>query len=357
MFPINASGHGGEKRSAQIFALLQPLTPQLYGDIRLPAAAQRNSLRNFKNFTAFLHWLRRNNFPVKWSADYVKKLYTAFRMMSFLRPALVIVESSNLSDSYIVDAAKYCKAFVCVVPHNVEALVPTQSSPFTKRLSPHWLNEEMNFLRKADAVYAISKYDHWLYACNQVSTQLLPYCPVTPTILALSKIREQRAKICDSRLVVILGTVKNQPTREGLRQVIDFIEQSAQTFLDFVLVGYDVEKYFPATSYQKVRIAGAATTHELDHLLSTCKCVLINHQPSSGALTRVTECLLAGVPVIGNFFAVKEVLDRPGVYLYQDFSEIDDILSQTLVMPVQEVDHAAENSFLHDLQAVLHTSP
>lgn len=299
LFRLNANGHGGEKRSSQVFHLLQPLQPQLYADVRIPQQEQGNSLSGLKEFLAFVYWLKViRKSPIIFSVQFFKKLYQAYKLLNFLKPAVVVLENTNLADYYIAEAAKYCKSFVCIIPHNIESLVATQFSPYTQRQSPHWLEEEMAFLRKADVVYAISKYDRWLFSCNNINTKLLPYFPATDVLQNLLHIRQQRENLQNPLLILILGTVKNHPTREGLRQLTNFLEtNNSHPDLSYALAGYNVEKHFDAALYKNVQIRGSVSGDDLNQLLRDCKCVLIHHQPSSGALTRVTECLIAGIPV------------------------------------------------------------
>ncbi len=350
MFKPDAFGHGGEKRSAQVSELLQPLQPQLYGDIRLH---HKPSLyKSLKQFVSLLKSVQSaDHVPFKNTIGNLRKFYGAFTIISTLRPAVVVLENTTLLDYFVVEAAFFCNVAVCIIPHNIEALVAGQRSPFSGKHSPHWLHEELAMLKRASCVFAISAYDHWLHCCHSINSTMLPYLPPQAAYNKLLQIRKKRQTNGGQNMVLIIGTVKNQPTRRGLQQLVDFLE-TANSAHQYVLAGYDVEKHFDAAKYNNITIKGTVSDAEMEELQVNCKCLLIQHQPSSGALTRVTEALIAGVPVIGNFFAVKDVAGKTGVAVFESYHQIETILAAGFSVP--EIPGNVQQHFINRINQLMH---
>jgi hypothetical protein len=74
---------------------------------------------------------------------------------------------------------------------------------------------------------------------------------------------------------------------------------------------------------------GSVSSDELNKILTTTKAVLIHQLAGVGALTRIPEMLIAGVPVIANGNACRSSFEYDGIYHYEDQTELKEMLSKS----------------------------
>ena len=88
---------------------------------------------------------------------------------------------------------------------------------------------------------------------------------------------------------------------------------------------------------------------ELESLMVESDCLIINQQATSGALTRIVETLIAGMPVFANLNASRDYFGVEGVFLYHSFEELYDLL-RDLKLPrcvdVPQRNRVAEKKFM-----------
>ena len=75
--------------------------------------------------------------------------------------------------------------------------------------------------------------------------------------------------------------------------------------------------------------------------------IIIYQPPTTGALTRIPEMLLAGIPVYANFDAARNYFNVDGVIQYHSFEELLNVLSMPAPSsPIgYEGDHSAVELF------------
>jgi hypothetical protein len=64
------------------------------------------------------------------------------------------------------------------------------------------------------------------------------------------------------------------------------------------------------------------------------KAVLINQLSSSGALTKIIEFLIAGIPVICNSSSARSYYDFNGIVTFDNFNELNNVLCAPLNIPI-----------------------
>jgi len=345
-FEPNASGHGGNRRSAQIVELLtrsqvsftrferQLLTTgrdRIFAAIKglcNPKTAQfvlkhRISLQPALKNLAFCGFQRQ-------LYDQVISQHTGDRI-------LLWEATKNYVAPYI---AKDRNFKVIAVPHNLEYFVP---GAFHESLST-----EIQALVNADFVFCISREEEWLLRLHGANAYYLPYYPPQAIEQQLLTIRTKRTP---NDRFLILGSAGNPPTRQGMIEQIQWLKH-LRSHLDFEvdIVGNKTEllkEYCDET----FTLHGTVSDEQLTELLTHAKTALIHQTPSSGALTRIPELLLAGIPVVANGNACRSAFSYAGVSWYDDEFELLDRLIQSFdPPPLPPRPIAAEKRFIDAVQ-------
>jgi hypothetical protein len=77
---------------------------------------------------------------------------------------------------------------------------------------------------------------------------------------------------------------------------------------------------------ENVKILGTVDDETLKDLLVRCKALIVSQKPSGGALTKLQEMRIAGVPVIGNKLSFRSYSNVAGFYPYFDFADLKALL-------------------------------
>lgn len=338
-FDASSFGHGGERRSAQIEEILRSRNIS-FKDITLP----RISVKLFLSYLHILVYDVIKLFPWKINTSKVKlyifelvKSYSIANNLNLNNEDVFIWESTYLNRRFILKGVKRSNARIVAVPHNLESLVPTQKSPFTDKISPFWLDEEIKMLKHCDLVVTISREEQWLLELHGIATIYLPYFPTKQVYDFLIAIKQKR-EVSERQTkhgFIILGTAVNPPTFLGITKLLNFLEDcSLPENTTINVIGFGSEKIKEnMKKNDNVKIIGTVSNEELSHYLETTKGVIIHGAPSSGALTKIPELLIAGVPVLVNETAARSYFNYSGVYIYHNGLELLDLLSSELSPP------------------------
>lgn len=222
---------------------------------------------------------------------------------------------------------------IVAVPHNLESLVAGQSDPFARSGTPAArLRDEVNHLRRSTAVFCISHEERWLLANLGVAADTLPYFPIPSIEAELLGIRACRNPSSPGRFL-IFGTAGNPPVRAGMIELLRFAQPVARRVgVELHVAGNDTETLANEVS-DGTRLHGTVSAERLAELMATARGVVIWQRNGSGALTRIPECLLAGLPVLANGVAARSHYHTPGVYLFESADELADLISGELPTP------------------------
>ena len=337
-------GHGGARRSAQIDEILTCAGIDLcmanhqicldtkrsfaekFGDVVLDFKERRQHSRRIYNYSS-----RNSRLP-----NDLRQFRETLKRFPDINS---IVWESHYGNNFLVAKLAGCRGlFTVALPHNLESLVPTQSSPITGQAPLSWLSEEINYLAAAAHVFSISREDQWLLRLHNIEADYLPYYPPKVTESWLKDIRKVRQsnKITRDK-ILLMGTATNPPTRQGMMTVLHSLDAilSHDANFELVVVGLGTEKLqLPAFSL-KANIRGWVPKDEFFDLLVSSRAVLVYQTPTSGALTRITEMLLAGLPVVANTNAARSFYHMSGVYICDDLHEVAELIEQIRDMPGQ----------------------
>ena len=229
----------------------------------------------------------------------------------------------NTHDVSALHLMKATGAKVIGYPHNLESLVPTQVDALSHKKAPYWLYEEIERLKLCDEVYCISKEETWLLQLYGINAKYYPYYPpkvVEQELLNIKKKRSARQSQ-ENRNYLILGSATNPPTRMGMQNLIDYF--GAKKHLDYTI---HVAGYQTDTLEIKEGICiinhGTVNVEDLNKLLIETDGIIIFQPTTSGALTRIVENLIAGIPIYANFGAARDFYNLPNVFIYDTLESL-----------------------------------
>jgi hypothetical protein len=260
-----------------------------------------------------------------------------------------ITHQNNLALPYVAARAGFS---TIALPHNLEALVCRRrilpSERFCRRLCA-----EIKALRACAAVFCISREEQWLLAQFGISADYLPYYPPAFLRESLRQVREKRL-LSRPRRILLLGSVGNPPTLAGMRKIIDVLKHFPNgTSLQVDIAGYQTERLRDRVDGTLFRLHGGVSQARLNELLEDTRAVIIHQDTGAGALTRIPEMLVAGIPVLANHIAARSASQYSGVHTYSSNEELFQLLDAPLETPDElEPPRKAEERFVEKLDAI-----
>jgi glycosyltransferase involved in cell wall biosynthesis len=209
---------------------------------------------------------------------------------------------------------------------NIESLSLFQVRPEEQH---RLLMREIDLLSRADLIITTSREETFLLNNLRLPVFYFPYYPVDPIERRLLKIREERKK-SSKRGILLLGSAGNPATLRGMLDVISFCQKNPLPGPDnhMIVAGFATEKLRRLARGEGIDFRGTVTADELDALLLGVKACLCYQKSGAGALTRICEMLIAGVPVLANTHAARSYHGAPGLVEIADLSGIAPGLSQ-----------------------------
>jgi hypothetical protein len=214
---------------------------------------------------------------------------------------------------------------VITVCHNIESLAPAQVMEET---ATQLLSDELNILGRSAAVITISKEETWLLTNLRIPCIYLPYYPVRPILDRLTRVRESR-KTSRTQGILMLANAGNMQTKASIDRVAGAWAElrMADRAGTLMVAGYNTDRHYSSESFGPgIEFLGELSNETHDELLTRASACLCYQENGSGALTRITEMLIAGVPVIANGHAARSYHNVPGVLEFKGFGEIPALL-------------------------------
>jgi hypothetical protein len=328
-FKSNPFGHGAEKRTAQIGEILSDSGVD-YEIIKSIDSKKVSTLFLFKKFLA--HFITIGNVfnPIifKNIRVFFKFIFNSVKAEELFAykfkkgNKLLLWEYTRSNFFYIPGAARGMDLKTIAFPHNIESLVPNQGSAISGKKAPDWFKEEIKYLSLCDLVFCISKEDTNLLNLFGINAYYLPYYPVHEAENALLRIREKRTKRIEENKklkLLMLGSADNQPTRLGMNDRIKTINKRNLDNIELIIAGFKTELLNKETDINsKVSFLGTISNEQLEMLLSEVDLILIHQPATTGALTKIPEMLIAGIPVLANFSGARNYYNIDGLILYEN---------------------------------------
>lgn len=277
-------------------------------------------LRNFKSIKSVLRGIR----------DYIR---TEQQLLPSLRSTagLILWECTRNDNFFVPVIAKKYKKKIIAFSHNLESLVPLQVSSISLKKSPDWFNEEVSYLSASDKVFCVSKEETLLLKLLGIEAYYYPYFPTKEIELFYKGIKEKRktrTTVSGPLKLLMMGSANNPPTRIGMMNRIQFFSSYNHSDISLTIAGFCTQTLSEDIHVPShIKIAGSLTNMELEQELIEADAILIHQPATSGALTRIPEMLLAGIPIILNFESARNFYNLDGIYIYQDDKSLMRILS------------------------------
>lgn len=331
-FPDNPHGDGGSKRSVQI--------KEYWSQRGVEFVDEKFVLPKRYSFFTALGWMWRSlvfiTHNIGWrNYPSFREKYKALRVFALLFPTIydkykgqeITFLWEDTFDYFSMYLMKAAGAKVIAYPHNLESLVPLQRDQLTRKQSPYWLYEEVERFKMCDEVYCISKEETWLLQLFGVNASYYPYYPpkiIEQELLEIKNKREKN-KSCNKKQYLILGSATNPPTRMGMQRLVEYFDCQQDIKYTIHIAGYKTENLVLSAD-SKIINHGTVSSEVLEELLINTDGIIINQPTTSGALTRIAECRVAGIPIFVNFGAARDYYNLPDVHVYNTIEELNDIL-------------------------------
>jgi len=214
---------------------------------------------------------------------------------------------------------------VIAVCHNLEGLADDRMD---KGPSLKLFRQEVSILARCGLVITISNEEGVILTNLGVPCMHIPYYPADPVCRRGMAIRSRREGT-EKKDVLMLGNARNSPTRRGMQDAIgywcrNFADRNGEKLL---VAGFHTEKYFAAEGFCRgVKLLGTLPEEALDATLSGVKACLCFQSTGAGALTRICEMLVAGVPVLANSHAARSYYGMEGLLEFREWGELESLL-------------------------------
>jgi hypothetical protein len=326
-------GHGGEHRTAQIKYILNgpdleleflPITENI-NNISKYVFGLYAAIRHIKTPDISWRWIRR------WGGNYLR--YKKHLINNSCNKILIIENNrpSNLISFYYARALGYR---IIAVPQNIESFEYCSKNVAKPDISFLRLKSELKALKNAESAFCISKEEAWFLSFSGIKSFSLPYYPPPDIEKEMRSIRENRALVKNREGFLIMGSVTNPYTKAGIVELLNLLagKPNNRSYTIHV-VGNGTEQFKSNYKSEFVHFHGKAPQERLNKLLSEIKAMIICQPFGAGALTRIPEMLISGVPLITNLISARSAYHYDGVYVYYTAEQLFELMNRDFECP------------------------
>jgi glycosyltransferase involved in cell wall biosynthesis len=170
-----------------------------------------------------------------------------------------------------------------------------------------------------------------------VDAHVLPYHPPRKERAHLLEIRRRRAAGNEEGgFLLALGTMGAATAEVGLRGLLQLPNLDgllASQDLAIVVAGYGSDRLRADWGTPRVSFEGSVSDGRRDELMANARALLVYGVPATGALTRIPEALIAGLPVVATRHAARGAEAYLGVHIYDDVDDLAAVLREGLPPP------------------------
>jgi hypothetical protein len=354
-FSSDPWGDGGSRRTAQITEILANagITEEIYNpDLTRIFSKKFAALEGIRLMQ--LHGIKSKlskTALTQLGFNYYKREKTFSEYAK--RHKLLLWESSRQQNFLMSYAARDNGLKVIALPHNLESLVRGQQSEFTGRPAPLWFEEELQSLLQCQAIFTISREEQYLLKLFGADAGFLPYHPPAAIRNYLLQIRKNRLQRPERNIIFLMGTAGNKPTFDGMLDRIRFFNREVKDqTAELHIGGYLTESlaaHLPADA--RISLHGSLSSETMAEMLSNCRFCWIHQHISTGALTKIPELMMAGVPVQINADAARSFHNIPGIRVYEDDNDCLEGMQQQLPAPsIPEQPKVHERLFVEEIR-------
>lgn len=361
-FVSNPFGDGGAKRSAQIEELLEKAGVG-YSNVEFV-------LPQVGAFSQRIRWLILGFRFVAchFSLKEIRSLSNGMKMAKYFGLRIPLFEKYANKDVLFLNEdttsgsygypylARNIGKKMIAVPHNIESLCYTGADLQSGKPALGWFYEDIERLKSCDAVFCISKEETWLLQIYGINVHYLPYYPPKAAEEYLLNIREKRQERIPNRIprFLVLGSAENLPTRFGMIEVLEFLGSHEKLPFEVHVAGYKTEE-LKRVAHPRIVYHGTLSKRALEQQLMETDALVINQAATSGALTRIVEHLIAGIPVMASFGAARDYFYSKDVHVFYSMDELMEMMvafkPREVMMPERNI--LAEEGFVKLIQKEL----
>lgn len=258
-------------------------------------------------------------------------------------------------DTLLPEMAHAAGFKIIALPHNLEALVSERVfadqayNPFAD------LAAEVDRLARAEAIFTIAKEERWLLEARGLEPDYLPYYPDPVLVDECGAIRRKREARADAGGAVagpllLLGSAFNPATARGMREQLRRLKANGLPPGGVTVAGPRSDEVLADEKVPGIQLLGGVSRERLVGLLETCTALLIHTVAGAGAVTRIPEGLLAGLPIIANPNAARDQHGVSGVHVYETAAEFEALARKAWpIPPAPSRPTAAEARFVDTL--------
>lgn len=335
-FESNPHGTGPEKRSFQIRDLVRSAGCEI-ADLKPPASTPR-LLTHIAGLSARLRH------GACASVDHAGIGLLGYRSLFYRRAlnehrgAKVLLWETTYDD-LLPAMASHMGFRIVALPHNIECFVSERAFADQSYQKSADFPAEVRRLGRADRRFTISKEEKWLLEASGLESAYLPFYPTGSLKTECEMIRKGRMASGNaaghiSGPLLMLGSAINPATARGMKRQLDWLRESLPD-AKVTVIGSKTEMVFSEFASSSVHPLGYVTREELIEFLKTCSALLIHTENGAGAVTRIPEALLAGIPVIANSNAARDCHNIAGVNVYETKQDFVSLVQTQLTMPAQ----------------------
>jgi len=356
-FNNNPSSNGGDKRTAQLCDALSHFKYEFVtlADMTLPYKDKLKKILHkpsgffkekflimVKQYITYYKYLQ-------WSEGFRERVVNFHTLSKVFVNTLANIKPDFLfidDPVFLTPVVHYAKANnipLVAFCHNIESLSREQVSCSFQR---DMLQYELELIAKCDLVVTISQEETFLLRNLGMNPVYFPYFPLKKTLEGLQQVRKDRQKSLKSDFL-LLGSVGNLATLEGMKKAISAISSSSILQLDHLIIaGYGTKERIIKVYDPRIDVRGDLSEVELHKLLKVIKGCIVYQDNGSGALTKIPELLAAGVPVIINSHAARSYHHLPGIFEFESLEGLS-----------EQMDAAAKSNLFPQVLSPPDTSP
>lgn len=363
-FEAKSTGHGGNRRTKQIEEILEKEGINLVDLQNLRKTSIKNKLLvilqqiyylvvflpkfypNFKNLIKSIIKNEKSDIIFKSQANYSK--------------LMLWEDSLNFITLY---KAKKMGIKIVSIPQNFDSFAVEEQKPNTHNFPKNFnlLGKEIMCLFQSDAVFCISREEQWFLRACGLDSQYLPYYPPDSILHKLLEIRSKRIRNQEDnnykqKKWLVLGTYHNAATKSGMIELVNWLNEINEVLsIEISIAGYGtekIEKEIELTSH--FNLLGSLSEEDLYQIIIDCKGIIVHQRYGLGALTKIPEMLIAGIPIIANTIASRSYYDYEGLYTYEDKFQLANFLQNNFpIPPIVSRPTNHENYFIEYVHSLL----
>lgn len=324
--------HGGCRRTAQIVDALSEIDFGFVSAEDYVSSLTEGNHKKIEMFANYLDGLRKKNITAglygKWMGskrDYLLHLNLVAQQW---QDALKLNKQLKLAivddPVYFIPLFKYLSSRnipIVVTCQNIETL---SASQMLQEYQRELFDFELDLFSKSDLVVTISREETFLLQNLGIKPFYIPYYPVAKIRDRMLAIRASR-KTTQKRDILLIGSVGNIPTLDGMVKFLTDWQGAVRpdgNKARLIVAGFGTEQLQEYITGSEIIFKGALSDSELDQLLAEVKATVVYQECGSGALTKICEFLIAGIPVFANQHAARSYYNIPGIIEFNDINEV-----------------------------------